>query len=159
MKKKLYIMVGIPASGKSTYLDRYRDKSIVISRDEIRYSFLEEGDKYFDKEKETYKEYIRQIQEALDDKNCNKDIYADATQIDSYSRGKLLRNLYLKNTDVYCIYIKVSLDKAKERNKKREGLARTPEKTIEDLYSILEVPSLEEFNYKTIITISNEFDK
>ena len=46
-------MMGIPGSGKSTFVRKRRDifdNPIVISRDKIRFSLLEEGDEYFSKE-------------------------------------------------------------------------------------------------------------
>lgn len=149
-------MVGIPASGKSTYLDQYRDNHIVISRDEIRYSMMKEGDRYFDNEKKVYKEYIRQIQEALDTSPDYVDVYADATHLNFMSRHKLLSRLKLNDISVNCIFINISLDKAIERNKNREGLERTPEEVIKQFYNMLVPPTLEEYSYKTIITINND---
>ena len=148
-------MVGIPASGKSTYLDKYRDKNIVISRDKIRLSLLKEGDDYFSNEKEVFNEFVKQIQEALDTVPQGIDVYADATHINYLSRRKLLSRLRLKNVDVKCIYIKTPIEVALERNKKREGLERTPDNVILNFGLLLEPPTLEEYNYKLIITINN----
>ena len=50
----LYLMMGIPGSGKSTYAKQFalRNKIQYISRDEIRFSLLQPTDGYFDKENE-----------------------------------------------------------------------------------------------------------
>ena len=47
--KKLYLMIGIPGSGKSTWA-RNRKDGIIVSRDAIRCSFLKDGENYFSKE-------------------------------------------------------------------------------------------------------------
>ena len=66
MKKHLYLMIGVPGSGKSTYAKnilKYGD--IYISRDEIRYSLLTEEDDYFAKENEVIKTFIDNIDKSL----------------------------------------------------------------------------------------------
>ena len=54
-KKKLtlYLMSGIPASGKSTYAHKLAEKTgaVYISRDEIRFSLLKDEEDYFTHEK------------------------------------------------------------------------------------------------------------
>ena len=59
---KLFLMMGAPGSGKSywaehhvTSVDKY------ISRDEIRFSMLEDGDDYFAKEGKVFDNFIKQI--------------------------------------------------------------------------------------------------
>ena len=52
-QKSVYLISGIPASGKSTYIRNNlisSDKDVHISRDMIRFSLLNEDDNYFDKE-------------------------------------------------------------------------------------------------------------
>ena len=62
-KRKLYLMMGCPGSGKSTYLKtRFSQRPLaVISRDEIRFSMVKENEEYFSRENEVYAEFIRQI--------------------------------------------------------------------------------------------------
>jgi predicted kinase len=44
---KLYILCGIPGSGKSTWAERCDEVGVVyVSRDSIRFSMLQEGDQY-----------------------------------------------------------------------------------------------------------------
>lgn len=148
-------MVGIPASGKSTYLDKYRDNHIVISRDEIRLSKLKEGEDYFSHEKEVFKEFVKQIQDALNNVSDGVDVYADATHINYLSRRKLLTRLRLKNVNVNCIYMNTPVKVALERNKNREGIKRTPDNVILNFAFLLEPPTMEEYNYKLIITINS----
>lgn len=54
----LYVMIGIPGSGKSTWAKaNKKEKDIYVSRDEVRFSLLQDGDEYFSKEKEVLKEF------------------------------------------------------------------------------------------------------
>ena len=63
-QKNLWIMVGCPASGKSTYLaNKALSNSVIVSRDAIRFNLLRPGDDYFSKEKEVFEKYknLKQI--------------------------------------------------------------------------------------------------
>ena len=116
---------------------------MVISRDDIRFSMIKDGDSYFAKEKEVFTEFVRQIKDSL---NKNVDTIVDATHISPSSRGKLLRALgeSLKTTQVNAIVIKTSLENALERNKKREGLKVVPDKAIINMDSQFSEPTLDE---------------
>ena len=52
--KKLYVMCGGPGSGKSTWIKKnlptFKGYTKVVSRDEIRFSLVKEGEEYFSKE-------------------------------------------------------------------------------------------------------------
>lgn len=131
--KRLYIMCGIPGAGKSEWLSRNANTKddIVISRDKIRFAMMQEGDKYFAHEREVYDEYIRQIQEALDDYDGPDNIYCDATHISEKSRIKLLNRLiFNKPAKLYCYVIQVALDTALDRNSERSGKKHVPEEVI-----------------------------
>ena len=84
-------MMGIPGSGKSTFVRKRRDifdNPIVVSRDKIRFSLLEEGDEYFSKEDEVLKEFTKQIVESLS--RPMGDTIVDATHLNGGSRRKIL---------------------------------------------------------------------
>lgn len=146
-KKRLWIMVGIPASGKSTFIathdNFFNERKAVISRDNVRFSMIKEGDSYFSREKEVFNEFIRQIKISLEE---NFDTIVDATHINAGSRSKLLRALgdSLKNIEINAIVIRTPLDVALERNSKREGLSLVPESAIRDMYSHFTIPTLDE---------------
>ena len=92
--RKLFIMCGIPGSGKSTFLNRItKPTSLVISRDKIRFGLLKDTDEYFSKEKEVYNEFIKQINAAIAD---NKDFYVDQTSLNAAARNKLFNQLIKK---------------------------------------------------------------
>ena len=69
--KCLYVMCGVPGSGKSTFIKNHlfdfvesEDYVVVVSRDDIRFSLLNTDeaiseDKYFSKEDEVWEKYIK----------------------------------------------------------------------------------------------------
>lgn len=63
---KLHIVMGIPGSGKSTWIENHLyESSVRISRDEVRFSMVSEEEEYFSKEKAVFKEFIYRINECL----------------------------------------------------------------------------------------------
>lgn len=146
MTKRLVMMVGIPAQGKSSFCQMYAQNvgGIWVSRDIIRFKFLKKGDSYFSKEKEVYKEFVRQIKEGLDN---DKEVYADATHITLASRTKLLRALgtSLKDCEVDAMILPVDLHKALKNNELRRGSrSYVPPQVIIDMAKRYETPMLEE---------------
>ena len=140
MKKSyLFIMCGAPGSGKSYLVeDNLTLDRIVVSRDKVRFSMISDEDEYFSKEKAVFKEFVRQIQEGLDN---GKVVYADATHLNGVSRLKLLNNLNLENTEVIPIFFKVSLETCLARNAKREGRAKVPESALINMYYSMTDPA------------------
>ena len=104
---KLYLLMGAPGSGKSTWIKNHlslTDK--YVSRDEVRFSMVSEGEEYFSKENQVFKEYVKRINEGLE----NYDVFADATHITAASRNKLLRAITTKPTSIEVIWIKTPLN-------------------------------------------------
>lgn len=133
--KHIYIMSGPPACGKSSWIRSAIAErgGIHISRDEIRFSMLSEDDEYFAKENEVLVEFYRQIQEQLN--LGENDIYVDSTNLNHYSRGKLLKNLSIGNnyTIVYVSFT-TSLKTCLKRNKNRTGREFVPESVIRRMW-------------------------
>lgn len=139
---KMYLMVGCPGVGKSYYIQQHKQpETRVISRDVIRFSMLKDGDEYFSKEKEVYKEFIKQINEAIEK---NEVFYVDQTSLNYRARKKLFDNLKKKPDKIIAIYLKSSLDKILEQNALRTGRAYVPEDAVENMYYSIEEPELEE---------------
>ena len=140
--KTLYVMIGIPGSGKSTCIKNnlemlVRDYGVgkVVSRDAIRFSLVKEDEPYFSKEKEVFNTFIKEIKEGLADEKINF-VVADATHINQASRTKTLRALgdSLKGVKVVAIVMITDLDTCLQRNMKRTGRELVPEDAIINMY-------------------------
>lgn len=147
--RELILMMGLPGSGKSTYLEVITSPKmgdVVISRDKIRFSLLQENDKYFDREKEVWQQYVAEIQAALDDP-CNRHIYADATHLNEASRNNLLDALNLHGVDIKIVWKNTSLEECLKRNSKREPKYVVPEDQIVLMSKRMTNPTYD-FKYK-----------
>lgn len=156
MKKHLYLMMGVPGSGKSTYSKSVlKDGDIYISRDEIRYSLLTEEDDYFAKENEVIKTFIDNIDKSLVNEEYCGDVYADATHLSPKSRAQVLNQL--KNKDkVSAIYLDIPLDLILERNAQRKGRALVPENVVRRMYNSIILPTKAEGIEELIIIDENQ---
>lgn len=143
MKQRLFMMVGAPGTGKSTFVaNNLKDGFIWISRDRIRYSLLEEGDDYFAKERQVFNQFILSINEAIMwDEYPN--IIIDATHLTKASRAKVLKRLASVD-EIRAIVMTTPLEVALERNAKREGRERVPDDVIKSMYDSFELPTKEE---------------
>lgn len=149
--KKLILMCGIPASGKSSFIKSHNfgDNTLIVSRDKIRFSMLREGDSYFAREKEVYRKYVQEIKEGLSTYDI---VIADATHLNEKSRRKILNALgnSLQNIEVNVIFLKVPLAEALRRNESRVGVEKVPPAAMENMSKSLVEPSFDEFNYAHI---------
>lgn len=151
MAKQLFIMIGAPGSGKSTWVKRQLrpDIDAYVSRDEIRFSMLQEGDAYFKYEDEVFDTFVQRIADYINDDNDLYRVFADASHLNYGSRMKLLNALKAKDVNlnlinINYIYMFTSLETCLERNKNREGRALVPEKTIIEMYKSLKEPEADE---------------
>ena len=139
---KMYIMIGMPGCGKSYYVKNHaKEGDIVVSRDTIRFSMLKDNEPYFAREKEVYREFIRQINAAVADE---RDVWVDQTSINRASRNKLFTKLNKKPNEIIGIYFTTPLVTAIERNKQRTGRAFVPQDAIINMYNSMEKPELDE---------------
>ena len=153
----LFLTVGIPGCGKSTKVKQLiKEKGgIRISRDEIRFSLLNDGDDYFSKEKEVMKIFISSIQNAIKSKIEN--IYIDATHLTDKARTKLLNELELNDeVKLHCLVFDVDINLCIERNAQRIGREYVPVSVIRRMAYQVKAPSLfDHYAYDTI-TYFNE---
>lgn len=154
--KKLYLLAGCPGAGKSywiqNHLSSFHGHTKVVSRDEIRFSFLKEDDEYFSKENIVYSTFIEEIKDGL--LNYDNTI-ADATHLNIPSRAKLLNALgnAIKNIEVIIITFETPLAVCLNRNEKREGRSKVPRSVVRRMFYSFEMPTFEE-GFDQIITYS-----
>ena len=160
----LYILCGLPGSGKSTWLKNYLKATgrdyfdapyiRVVSRDAVRFSMIDvkaaEGNdkEYFAHEKEVFEEYVNQIVSHLEDPLCGA-VFADATHVSVGSRYKLYQAIARKTKEEYkvvLVWFDVPVEVCKQRNAQREGVARVPDRAIDNMRKHFEFPTLEHNN-------------
>ena len=98
---RLYLLSGAPGSGKSTYAKEWlkgRPEATYISRDEIRFSFIKDGDGYFSKEKQVFREFARAAKAILDNGGT---VLLDATHLNIHSVKKMVLS-FIKQLIMRC---------------------------------------------------------
>lgn len=147
---KVYIMMGLPGAGKSTFLKKYTvlrsDK--IVSRDEIRFSLLKEGEDYFSHEEEVKKILWKTINNALID---GYNVFVDQTSLNKASRKLLLDHIH-KNIDINIIFVDTPCFNCIQNNNTRIGTkAFVPTGVIRRMNQQLEPPTYDE-GFKNIYT-------
>ena len=158
-QKNLWLLVGIPGSGKSTWVREQLDSEYKhwISRDVIRFGMVQEGEEYFSKEKQVFNLFVRAVQADIDS-NFITDIYVDATHINEASREKLLGRLKnLDKVNINAVLFNIPLEVCLERNAQRTGRACVPETAIRNMYKNLTDPAYDKRQYDKIIEIGESF--
>ena len=130
------MLVGLPASGKSTYTKQKEAEGWkVFSSDEIRKEFNIIG-----QEKEDHARVFQILHERLlkalkNGENC---IY-DATNLSQKRRKAFIDQI---DSSVYktCVLFITTIDTCKEWNSKREGVARVPDEVYDKMLKNFNVP-------------------
>jgi len=144
MNNTLYITVGLPGSGKSTYAKNFiKDKDIeYLSSDELRAKFGSgETDQtctnqVFAHIKKTVDEFLK------DDKN----VLVDATSVNRKERSDYIKTAKKYDAKVVAIVFKMDRQGLIERNKKRgeQGGREVPTFVIDKMLAKYEEPSYSE---------------
>jgi len=116
-KPKLYTLIGLPASGKSTYADKELSKTaIILSSDEIRKELFndathqKDNDIVFATLYERARNYLMQ----------GKDVVIDATSINRFERARVLSNFADIDLERIAIFFNTPAKVCCERDLKRE---------------------------------------
>lgn len=159
MMNTLYVMVGIPGSGKSTEAHKMieADPSIIyISRDLVRMSIVKDNEHLFSHEDEVYGVFCDDVAAALADKH---DVIADATHMSHGARSKLInalakRGMTADKYDIVFICMDVSIEECIRRDDSREGRAHVTAPVIRRMARSLSRPAIDEFpNIKEVRVI------
>lgn len=150
-------MCGPSGAGKSYWVKKFVEKrpnAVWVSRDVVRFSMVSEDEEYFSKENEVFKEWIRQIQEALDT-DVEGWVIADATHLNERSRNKTLDALRFSEDDkIIPVYAYPGVAKCLEQNELRTGRARVPRSVIRRMCVSFEEPTEnEKHKYYSILKI------
>ncbi len=139
----LYLMMGAPGCGKSTWCREHINflTEKYVSRDDIRFSLVKEGEPYFSKEKQVMKTYIDTINKFLFN---GYTVFADATHVSRFARRNILNKIKEKPDEIGVIYIKQPLKVILKRNSTRGGRLKVPEDVVKRMYDQIEVPDFEE---------------
>lgn len=133
------LLVGAPASGKSTWADTYKYSAVVVSSDAIRKELY--GDESIQgNPEEVFNLAHRRILEALKE---NKSVIFDATNIKYKNRMAIMREVN-KLEGVYkdCEIFAEPLEVLLERNNARDR--KVPEEVIRRMISQFEMPTYAE---------------
>ena len=158
MKSTLIVMMGVAGVGKSFLakhiVDTHED-CVIISRDEIRFAMLREGDDYFKYEDQVERNYYEAISSML---RTHQYVIADATHITKKSRRKFFSNISLPSgTKIIGVYVEASLSTALRQNAARTGRARVPEEVIKRMFK-QKVSPQEDEPFDEVIYISKDAD-
>ena len=155
MVGNLYVLCGVPASGKTSFGKSYAKEHDMayVSRDEVRYTLIEDKEHYFDREDEVYREFTNRI--IMNIMN-GKSVIADATHLNPKSRNKLLTYVFKKvqPNSVSAIVINTPFAVCFDRNSKREGLTRVPDNQMYRMRNLYKVPTYNE-PFDNIFVVEN----
>lgn len=148
-----YMMIGLPASGKSTIAKKYAEKenAIIISTDQLREELL--GDEASQENNELiFKEAEKRIKSNLENE---VNVIFDATNISYKRRMDWLNKLKKYNAYTVAIMVATPYEECLERNLKRDR--KVPEEVITNMYHNFYVPQYYEGFHKIIIEYNSNY--
>lgn len=157
MRNKIYLLCGPSGAGKTYWAKKnLKQGDYYVSRDEIRYSLLKEGEDYFAHEEQVFNLFIKEIVRLMKLTPELSDIYVDATHLNPISRNKVLSQLPIKQMKCKVVAVNFigSVDTCLSNNSKRTGRALVPTKTIREMHTrFIPANRHEKFKYDDIIEV------
>lgn len=132
---KLYMMIGLPASGKSTVAKELSksEGAMIVSSDEIRQELLGDVNVQTQNEK-VFEEVEKRIKQGL----LKGNVIYDATNISYKRRKAFLQKLNKMEVEKIAILVATPFEECLERNAKRER--KVPEEVIKRMYFDFYIP-------------------
>lgn len=142
----LFLMIGIPGAGKSTWVHKNCDRDcVVIALDEIRrslYGYSPSSELYDRLEAETWKIALRETSNVLE---AGRNVILDSMALTRDFRRKIIKQLKdstQRAFDAVAVFVDTPLDLALSRNRGRDKFVK--ENVLRDLAKVLEPPVLAE---------------
>ena len=154
--KKLILMCGVPASGKSTIAKKLSiclNNTPIVSMDDIREMLF--GTRKCQKEGYlVYKLAVNKIIRLFSESDI---VIFDATNRNAKARKQIIQDIQdCVDCCVYCIFVNTPLDVALDRNTNRDESIQVPPIVIRRMYETLQPPTNEEYFYEKIFEITPE---
>lgn len=142
---ELSMLVGPPASGKSTLTEEYERKGyMILSSDRIRASLIGTQDELPKDSDELNKLNIKVFEqirkEAILALRSGISVVIDATNLSRKKRMAFLKNLGKIKCRKKCILFVTPREICLERNSKRTGIARVPDAAMKNMFCSFECP-------------------
>ena len=154
--KKLILMCGVPASGKSTIAKKLSiclNNTPIVSMDDIR-EILFDTRKCQKQGDLVYKLAVNRIIRLFRDTDI---VIFDATNRTAKARKQVIQDIQDSvDCDVYCVFLNTPLDIALDRNLNRDESIQVPPAVIRRMYETLQLPTNEEYSYEKIFEITPE---
>jgi predicted kinase len=158
-QKKVYLLAGIPGSGKSTWIkSQLTHGAEWISRDNVRFAILTDEDDYFAHEDDVFDTFINYINQTLNNDDIHT-IYIDATHLNKRARDKVLRRVQKANiAELNCVCFDVPLETCYARNNLRVGRSKVPQTAICNMYQSYRFPDKATENFDHIFIVNENGD-
>ncbi len=141
-RRRLYILVGIPGSGKTTYARAELATCLRVSLDDMRLMLT--GNSFNPR----YESLVAEIGNASLDivmrasRRRGYDIVFDVTSVSRRWRSATIRRAVSNDLDPHCIFFDIPLSVALQRNRARSN--PVPEAVVARFFRQLEPPTLDE---------------
>ena len=148
-KSSIYVLVGAPGSGKSTWMAKYLidNEAMIVSTDtELERIAVEKGISYGQAFKESYgsaeKAAKRKFSEAIE---ANQNVIWDQTNMSSKKRRKILSQVPNRYNKVAVVF-QLDRDVLNERLaiRAKETGKFIPQSVVDDMLRVFEMPSTDE---------------
>lgn len=154
--KKLILMCGVPASGKSTVAKKLSiclNNTPIVSMDDIREMLFgtrkcqQQGDL-------VYNLAVNRIIRLFRDTDI---VIFDATNRTAKARKQVIQDIQdCVDCSVYCVFVNTPLDIALDRNLNRDESIQVPPAVIRRMHETLQPPTNKEYFYEKIFEITPE---